>query len=200
MRHTRVLGLALVAVLTSAVVSASAASAHEFSSSAAGKLRVVTNTTQIFKTDSTANTEVKCRLDEILKGTAKLGNQKTLEAEIGYTGCETFVAGVSLGVAVVTPNPEYIFSAEEKANLQNTTTTIEAAGCTIVIKGPQNNLKTIKYKNELSGVTKVVNFEANVSGISFSESGIACGTHSGATATYTGDSLVEVVGGNISWS
>jgi hypothetical protein len=188
MRQTRTLGLTLVAVFTFAVVSTSAVSAHDFTSSVMGKLKVVSNTIQVF-------TGVTCTTDRIVTGEAKAGGQKTLKATVAYSGCEMFFGGFPLGKAAIN-NVEYAFSAEGEVNLENTVT-IKAMGCTIVDSGPQNKLKTVKYKNETGGK---LNFEVNVTGINYSSSGLVCGTQSGTTAIYEGNTLIEVGGGTISWS
>lgn len=189
LRIVRVMGIALVAMLAISGV----ASGHDFKSSVAGNLKVVKNTNQVFNTG--ASSAVTCTKDSIVKGAAASGIQLSVLAEIEYTGC-TVIGPFGLKFEATVSLAQYLFSADnELVRLENTIVVrVPIAECNITVK-PQD-LKAVKYKN----TNKHVVVEANVSGITSVASGGECGTGTNTTGTYTGNTEVEVVGGEISWS
>jgi hypothetical protein len=185
MLRIRLLGMTLVALLAFGGV----ASGHVFEYSAVNAIKRVTNATQVFKTGG--GLTVECTTDAVSSANSSAGNQLTLLADVSYSGCTA--TALKLGATVTTA--KYLLSADETANLRNTVViNIPVANCHITVKA-QNTLKTIKYKN--TGKDLVV--EPNVSGILSEGSGGECGTGDTSKGTYTGSTVVELVGGTISW-
>ena len=188
LRIVRIVGIALVSMLALSGV----ASGHNFKSSVAGNLKAVTNTNQLFNTG--ASSDVTCTKVAIVKGAATKELQLSVLAEIEYTGCTVTAFGIKFEATVSLA--QYEFSADnELVRLENTIVIkVPIESCNITVK-PQD-LKAVLYKN--SGKHVVV--EAHVSGIASEASGKACGSGKSTSGTYTGNTEVEVVGGEISWS
>jgi hypothetical protein len=193
MTRIRFIGLALVAAFALSAAAAASASAHTFNSTVTGKLKVVSNTSQVFATHGLTPVEVVCTTVEAVTGEAKAGAQAEITSKVHYSGC-TLKIGTGTPLTAEVSDPTYNFHAENEAVDNTTEVKIKASGCTVTVPA-QNGLKKVTYKNEGNDV----NVAANVEKIKWSQSGLTCGTASGEGATYAGNALIEVVGGTISW-
>ena len=187
LRIARSLGMTLIAMLAISGV----ASAHNFKSTATGNLKAVSNQNQVFSTG--IGSTVTCKKVTIAKGTASTGEQLHVLVEIHYDECKAEGFGLKLEAAIHLA--QYLFNADnELVKLENTIVILIPGICQITVK-PQD-LKAVLYKT--SGKHVVV--EPHVSGITSEGSGSVCGSGVSTTGTYTGNTEVEVEGGEISWS
>lgn len=194
MRHARIIGIALVAAFALSAAAAASASAHTFNSTVTGKLKVVSNSQQVFSTNTIPKTEVICQKVTAETGEAKAGEQAEIKSKVNYTECTLAVGGVSLGAATV-EKTNYNFHAEGEAVDSLEEAVIKAVGCTVKVPA-QNGLKKVTYVNEGNDV----NVHANVTNINWTQKGASCETPTaGNEASYTGTALIEVIGGAISW-
>jgi hypothetical protein len=192
MKRLKILCLAVVAVLALGLTAAASASAHEFEASKSGKLKRVSNTTQIFTASSSH--AVECSTDEIAKGEAKEGKQESVLVEVEYSGCHVVVFGFSFNATVSLA--QYLFLASGLVHLENLVKiSVPIAGCEISVPA-QNNLESVTYLNTPA---KDITLDANVTGIVSTGSGGECGSGLSSTGTYTGQTVTSLEGGEIKW-
>jgi hypothetical protein len=187
LRIIRLMGMTLFAMLALGGV----ASGHNFKSSVAGNFKAVSNQSQLFLIVPSGDM-VTCTKDAIVKGTDSSGLQLSILVEYEYTGCTVEIFGLQFAATVSLAR--WAFSADnELVKLENLILiNVPIAKCNIHIL-PQH-LKAVLYKNN----GKKIVVEPHASKIASQGSGGECGGAS--TVTYTGNTEVEVVGGEISWS
>jgi hypothetical protein len=206
MQRLKVLGLALVAVFAMSAVAS--ASAHEFVASKTGSLAGKALNVHKFKTNAGT---VECTT-ATPKGSVAALKTETQEVEVEYSGCTFTVFGTKK--ATVTPNPKYLFSANEWVSVLNPSTTpivieVEGTGCNIKVSGSSTSnheLKEVKYvtkevEREIEGKkvkVKDLEVKSKVSGITYTTTNGLCGS-GGTNGTYEGNEEVELVGGSIEW-
>ena len=190
LRIAQIVGMVLVSMLALSGV----ASGHNFKSSVTGNLKVVSNQSQLF-TIVPSGVMVTCTKDAINKGTDSSGSQLSILVEYEYTGC-TITGSFGLKFEAKASLAQVVYSADnDLMRLENTwVIKVPIGECDITVK-PQD-LNAVSYKN--SGKHVVV--EPHVSGIVSEGSGGECGVGKSTSGTYTGNTEIEVVGGEISWS
>ncbi len=199
MRITKMVGIAIAAVMALSAVAAASASAEEFIASKTGTLKAKALSTQTFQTKS-GGTTVVCTKLSLEKGeVVEPLKKKEQQATVKYETCE--VEGLG-GTASITP-ANYTFLTEPAAADVKEAITITANAIGVVCKvsvGVQSALKAIKYVNLAGGKVEI---EAKVTGISStiveSNSSFFCGStgEKSSTGTYNGNSEVELEGGTI---
>ncbi len=191
MRHIKVLGRALVAMLAVGGVVASTASAREFKSTELGALEAEAVTNQEFTTAIGTFTCTKLKL--LGTSTTSLLTE-VQEATVDYGGCTAF----GFFELKVTP-ALYDISANETLNLLNKITlSAPADNCTILVPA-QSNLKTVKYDNIERNAHKGIELLLNVSGLLSSGEG-DCAYAEEKIGTYKGSSFVWLEkGGTLTW-
>lgn len=196
-------GLMAAAAMLVMAVGASAASAYDFHASVVGgELVSKATTNQVFTISS--STSVTCTT-AAGKGTALKASEPTQVMTVEYASCE-FKDGILKGSATVTP-AEYEFMIGTKVNSGNPnlleggtvkilkTITITASFCKVEVPAAGNeSLSSVSYENVGSSPSRKLEEISNVSGITYKGN---CG--SGSNATYSGNNLVEEVGGEVWW-
>ena len=191
MKRMIVLALAVVGMCMATTASASA---NLFHASKTGKLLGLSEGTQVFTTSS-GGTAVKC------EHAATTGTVTALLAlhqlvTVVYTKCT--VEGFP---ADITP-AQFLLSADGLAAVENTITIVAllpvilGGTCTIKV-GPQD-LGTSKYDKDPLNSAALLQLAA-VTGITSTGSGGACGTGELIGGTYTGNNLIILDGGSLSW-
>ena len=183
-RNMKVWGVALVAVFALSAVAAANASAAVFKASGTGTLSGKALNNQVF---NTGIGNVTCTTAASSGTVVAPLEKETQEVAVKYSGCTAFgFVGVEISEA------KYLFNANGSVNVVNTITIkVPAAGCSVTVS-PQTGLKTITYVNSSGKIEE----KTNVSGIKSKGSGGVCGGES-TTGTYTGNNLIELVGGTI---
>lgn len=188
MQRIMMLGAALAAALSIAVVGAASVSAtgHEFVAAKTGKTKGKQTDAAVFKTGAGT---LECK---DVSSTGEITELKSAihKETLTYTNCTAF------GFPKVKITPvKFEYSADESARLETAVTiTPEGAGCHITIE-PQT-VKGISYKNEPS---KEITANANASGIESQGSGGACGSEENYEGSYTGGMVAELEGSSVEW-
>jgi hypothetical protein len=193
-RNLKVLGLALMAAFALAAVGASGASAAtELFHSEVEPTILEGSQVGTHKFTTTAG-NVTCST-AVFKGTAKLKTESDQTIHPEYSGCN--LSGAEFVSATVsTTGCNYTFTQpNSKAGVTDIVCevgkniTVTAFGCTITV-GPQNNL-AVSYKNTGTGAGRDVDVNAEATNVVYSHTGFTCGTGSGTTGTYTGETTVK---------
>jgi hypothetical protein len=198
-RKLKALGLALVAVFAMGAVAASGASATSFHfNSNAPVEHTILSGSQIsgfnHKFKTTAG-EVTCENAEF-SGTSTSNAAKDLTIQAAYYGCHIFVFS-KVAAEVKMNGCEYTFTSHQTVGGKTEPFTVHvvcpegkvvevvAAGCTVKV-GPQTLTGF-----EVTNVENHVKVAANSKNVSYSHTGFTCGTGSGTTGTYVGDTTVK---------
>jgi hypothetical protein len=191
----RLIGLALIAALL--LIPATAATAHEFTASAATTLKGG-GTKQTFHVNAGS---VTCEKVTGTGSTAAGTNIQTLTVNLTFTECEAFGDAAKISTPVV-----LLLMANEYVDLlENAVVTVPVAKCSILVPGsglgvsPVNKtLKTVKFKTSGKGIVVT----GNVTGITYEPSGGICGTAKTAAknGTYEGTGTIEPETGTLSWN
>jgi hypothetical protein len=189
-RKLKVIGLAAIAVLAVTAMSASAAqAAPKFTSTSSSTfLKGEQKTANVFTTNGG---KVECSGALFETPTAQKGTElASVTVHPTYTGCKAF----GLSATIETTGCNYVLAAAGTATIEcesgkSIKISIPAGACSITV-GAQGPLSSVSYTNEGSGTTASVLVTANVSGITYTSTGGACGT-SGTNGTYTGTVLTK---------
>lgn len=196
-KRAGLVGLVTAVAMLVMAVGASAASAHEFTSTKETTLERVANQTQVFKLVPTGEEAVECKKDAIVKGGAVPGGSfQTVSVEIEYSECQAVHTLLGTVTATVS-NADYTFDAEQYANLTNTVTINGGKGACVITVAPQNELGPVFYEPLASGNMLV---DPQVEGIHWTASGIGCRAgKEGVKGTYTGTTEVHGPGSVLGW-
>jgi len=189
-RFIKILAVTCVAALALAAMAAAGASAATFTASAAGKVKGVQTTNQVFTISSSS--KVTCPKAHTT-GEIKSPESPEQHVTVTYTECVATFFGINAGSVTINP-ATYNFTADGEVHVLNTITIhSNFLACDVVVT-PQT-VKSAGYTNN-AALTDIT-VAANVSGI-VSESTNGCPTSS--TGTYTGSNTVEREGGGfIRW-
>ena len=195
----RMLGLALVAVFAMSAVAASAASAAKFNHEAGAGVTARVTATNEGAHEFTAGVvgTISCKKATFTGTEFLLSGQATVTVSPAYSEC-TFL-GVS-GVVVNMNGCTYKFNEPQGSASPFTGTvtvlcpagkkiTFSAAECTVEV-GEQGPLSTLTYTN-LAGPPKAVKVVANVSGITYTASGVGCPLGEKNDGTYKGTAIAK---------
>jgi hypothetical protein len=195
----KALGLAMVAVFAMSAVAASAASAHEFTSSVDNTTLMGEATTpQVF---NTTVGELECSavsLDEA-NSTIEGTTAETVTARPEYSGCVK--AGTSTKIYPEFGECGYVFTSETTEELAEVEIECPNEGEEVEIKAtgfklgcvnvPPQPVTGVHYIDATTGTgTGDIDVVANVSGIEYNEKGV-CGSGHGEEGTYTGTVTVQ---------
>jgi hypothetical protein len=188
MKHLKIFGLALVALIAFGAMSISSASAASFLSSAKAKLLSANVATQIFKTDQGTVECSKALIDEGESSGTETTSQLAL---ILYQGC------IAFGIAEVDISPaHYIFLSSGEVHIAKLISIKVLGlfgGCEISV--PAQLVNSVDYKTNgnnllLEPLVKNIHYTANSS---CSPSG------SFTDGTYSGRSEAMIQGGSLSF-
>jgi len=197
MKRIRIIGLALVAVVAISAVAAASASAHEFKASEnPGTLAGKQVSNQVFETPGGT---VTCKAD-IVSGAITALTTKKQVVKVKYSECTLFgFIGATVSEA------EYEFEAEPSKTEGKVKILkeikVKVKNCEVKVPAPQGPLGPIEYLN--SGTKMEV--KAKVTAIKSSgigPTGEGCKDYVDETAPkgkYTGNNLVEEIGGTIEY-
>ena len=192
MKHVKIFGMTVMALLAVSAVGVSGASAALllFLASTTGLLlgHLVGGPHQFVTEEGTVECEVANA-----HGTVSSTATEIQAAIVTYEKCKVSGLGVS---ATITP-AEYLFNANGTATLDNLVKVNAGSGLCIINIEPQGPLSTIGYDN-IAGPPMEILVLANVTGISYEASSVLCpkkGKFNGGT--YKGTELVNLDGGEI---
>jgi len=197
-RHVKVLGLALVAVFALGATLASGASAFSFhfnSKSPDGHTIVKGTQIGIHKITTTAG-EITCE-EASVTGTMTETTATDITLTPTYSKCHINFFGSKVSATINMNGCQYTLTSHQTVggatlaankHLVNCTKAMEvvAAGCTIKI----NTGQTIGGLTIANGAGDIV-VTTNSTGIAYSHSGFTCGTGSGTTGTYKGETTLK---------
>jgi len=186
-RSIKMLAVTCVAALALTALMAAGAAAAAFTWSEVGTLTGANTTDQVFTVDST--NKVTCKKSHTT-GTIISKEPTELHVTVKYTECTASFFGFPAGAAVSVAT--YKYTANGQVHIENTISIkVVSLGCETVVK-PQTR-ESATYTNN-SGKLQIAN------GLTGIVSSSPNGCPSGNAGTYSGSSLVELVGGgSISW-
>lgn len=186
MKHIKIFGLALVAVLVlSAAAVSSASAALEFESSSNGSLLGKNVGNHKFKTSAGT---VECST-ATASGSITSAKTAVQAVKVEYSGCKFSIFGATVSPA------EYLFNAAGTATLDNTVTIVAAGFCTATV-APQGPLSKVLYKN-IAGPPMELEVVAEVTGIHYVLGSGCPGAGLHTDGTYNGTEIVKNDSGNI---
>ena len=197
MRLVKVLGAVLVVVLAFSAVAVSSASASSFIGSNTGLLSIKGDGGQLFVTPVGGIFCTTLTGHGFVTATIQLSQLAT----VLYSGCTTPIGTVDQPIPA-----RYLFLAD--GGLVHVeapiviTILITGLACTVTVP-PQGGLETSAFDNELiTAARKAVLVLGTVSNIESSDVGAVCPVKytSNKTGKYTGNALVEEVGGSVEWA
>jgi hypothetical protein len=196
----KVLGLAVVAVLALSAVAASAASAHVFKSTLTSTTITGTQTgNHVFEA---AGNKITCK-KAMFDGSQSGKEAETITVSAAYDECTAFSI---VGVNVDMGGCQYEFNANESVSVVGATCNSDPisyeanAGilgkCVVKVGATGNaNLKTIGYAT----ASGTINVTPSVKGITYTQEGGLCGSHTEGKYTEGKTSVASTNGASISW-
>jgi hypothetical protein len=184
-RFAKMLGVTCVAALALSAMATAGASAAQFTWSSTGQITGTTTSIHVFNLGGGSVTCNKAHTHGTITKTAATEQHVT----VTYSDC---IAHTPLGTAAATVTPAtYNLTATGEVHVLNTFVIhIPAFGCTTNV-GPQTR-GTVSYHNKAGKVE----LTSSVTGV-VSTSTFPC--PSGTAGTYTGNSLLERVGGSFAF-
>jgi hypothetical protein len=211
MRKLKTMGIALIAVFALTAVVASAAQASEFGwASGTTKIERSANTVQKFNVPGIGSFECN-EVVAFATGLTGTGAASVTTDKGSLTYNDTTKGSdkcpASLGTATIATNEcQYVFTPGTSTGTGTSSGFVDivcptgksievnVSGLCLVKVGPQTGLGPVAYSTNAGPPTSVT-ITPNVTNIAWSTAPKSlCGTHSGTTATYTGD--VTVIGTN----
>lgn len=188
-RFAKMLGVTCVAALALAATTAAGASAAQFTASETGTLTATQTGNQVFTTTEGGAGKVTCKKAHTT-GTIVSTAATSQHVTVKYSEC-TATFGFSFA-ATVSP-ATYLLKANGEVDVENTITiNVPGLGCKTTV-GPQKGLKSVSYDNKAGKIEQT----SAIKGIKSTGEGLCPG---GTTGTYTGNNLVERVGGGtLTW-
>jgi hypothetical protein len=193
MKRIKLLGTAVVALLTLAAVSAATASAHTFKTASSPTFL---NGEQVTKNVFTVSVgTVYCAKATFTSGENSGTAFASVTVHPEYKECTLFGQQAEVITGTSTNGCNYELTAEGKVNIKcvgsvsGIVVKAKTAGCMITIKGgtENHNLGSVTYANQAEGSLTDVAITANVSGIKYASSGGVCGLS--GEGKYTGSAL-----------
>jgi hypothetical protein len=193
-RFSKIVTVTCVAALALAAVSASGAqAAARFTASATGSLSGAQTNNQVFKTSATGSENVTCTT-ATTTGTIISTEATAQEVEVSYGSCSALIPGGSTVPATVS-KAIYNLKANGEVEIKSTITITVKGGlisCTIVV-APQTPTGGVTYDSSAGKIEET----SAVTGIVSSHTSVC---PSGSTGTYSGNNLVQRVGGGtLAW-
>lgn len=184
-RFSTTLAAICVVALALTAMTASAASAAQFTASATGALTGVQTSDQVFQFGVGGVTCKKAHTTGTITSTATTSQHVT----VNYSECSTSFWGFSTAVSAGT----FLLTANGEIHLLNTITfSVPSLGCSTTVS-PQS-LGSVSYTNKVGG--KIEQHNA-VAGLKSTSTASLCS--SGNAGTFTGSSLLERIGGTLSY-
>jgi hypothetical protein len=187
MRHIRLVGTAFALVCMVGAIATGGAVAHEFLATALGG---TTGKVMGAQKMATVAGNIECTGFHVTQGTVKTVKAQLVNVTIQHTGCTAF------GLAATFSPANLEFSAAGLVRLRSTMT-IKATSCLVTVPSSKNqNLELVAYLN----VSKEVELSAAVKGITSFGTGAACEYAEESKGTYSGKSLIALLGtGTLKW-